>query len=80
MKEYIDLLIEKKWRKRDYFATFISAKEKITSPNVKKFVLHQCNEFIDIYKTFFDKYYELCIKELLTLSIEVTEATVTTFD
>ena len=28
-KEDIDLLIEEKWRKQDYFATFISAIDKL---------------------------------------------------
>ena len=31
MKEYIDLIIEEKWRKEDEFATFIAAIEKLTS-------------------------------------------------
>ena len=57
MKEDLDLLIEYKWRKRDEFATFISATEKIPSPNEKNIALHQGNEFIDVYKTFFDKHY-----------------------
>ena len=57
MKKDLYLLIEDKWRKRDEFATFISAIEKLPSPNEKNVVLHQGNDFIDVYKTFFDKHY-----------------------
>ena len=35
MKEDLDLIIEEKWRKRDEFATFISAIEKLPSPDEK---------------------------------------------
>ena len=51
------LLIEDKWMKRDEFATFISAIEKIISPKEKNLALQQGNNFIDVYKTFFDKHY-----------------------
>ena len=57
MKKDLYLLIEDKWRKRDEFATFISAIEKLPSPNEKNLALHQGNDFIDVYKTLFDKHY-----------------------
>ena len=57
MREDLYLLIEETWRKRDEFATFISAIEKLTSPNEKNIALHQGNDFIDVYKTLFDKHY-----------------------
>ena len=79
MKEYLDLLIEEKWRKRDEFATFISAIEKLPIPNDKNLALYQGNGFIDLYKTFFDKHYGKCIKELLTISISGTPATASNF-
>ena len=67
MKEYIDLLIEDKWRKRDEFDNFISGIEKLPSPNEKNLTLHQGNDFIDVYNTFFDENYGRWIKELLLL-------------
>ena len=79
MKEDLDLLIEEKWRKKDEFATFISAIEKLPSPNEKNLVLHQGNEFIGVYKTFFDNHYGRWIKELLSLSIECTQVNASTF-
>ena len=57
MKEDLDLLIEEKWSKRDEFATFISAIEKLPSPNEKNLALHQGNDFVDVYTTFFDNQY-----------------------
>ena len=41
MKEDLELLIEEKWRKLDEFDTFISAIEKLPSPNKKNIALHQ---------------------------------------
>ena len=79
MKENLDLLIEDMWRKRDEFTTFISAIEKLPSPHEKKLALPQGNEFIDVYKTLFDKHYGRCIKELLPISIVVTPETDSTF-
>ena len=72
MKEDLDLLIEEKWSKRDEFATFISAIEKLPSPNEKNLALHQGNDFVDVYTTFFDNQYGRYIKDLLPLSISVT--------
>ena len=57
VKEDIEILIEEKWRKQDEFATFISAIEKLPSPNEKNLALNQGNNFIDVYKTFFGKHY-----------------------
>ena len=57
MKEDIDRLIEDKWKKRDEFATFISDIEKLPILNDKNPAIHQRNDFTDMYKTFFDKYY-----------------------
>ena len=71
-KEDIELRIEEKWRKRYYFATFISAIEKLTSPNDKNLALHQNTEFIDVYKNFFDKHYDRWIKDTPPISIECT--------
>ena len=78
MKEYLDLLIEEKWRKIDEFANFISDIGKLPSPNEKRIALYQGNEFIDVYKTFFDKYYGKFIKDLLPLWISGTSATAST--
>ena len=75
----IYLIIEEKWRKRDKLSIFISAIEKLPSTQEKKFVLHQGNEFINVHKRFFDKHYAWWFKELLTLSIEGTPATTSTF-
>ena len=69
MKEYIDLLIEDKWRKQDGFFVFIAAIENITSPKQRNITLYQGNYFINVYKTFFDKHYTRCLKEILPLSI-----------
>ena len=79
MKEYIDVSIEEKWIKQDYFYTFMSDIEKPPSPNEKNLALQQWNDFIDVYNNFFDKYYGLCIKELLLLSISGTPLTASTF-
>ena len=79
MKEYLGLLIEWKWRKWDEFDTFISAIYKLPSPNEKYIVLHQGNDFIDMYKTFFDKHYKQRIKDILPLSIAGTPDTSSTF-
>ena len=79
MKEYLDLLIEENRRKQDYFATFISFIEKLPSPTEKNLALHQVNNSIDVYKTFFDKPYYLWIKNLPPLSIAGTPATASTF-
>ena len=70
MKEDLDLLIEE---------NFISAIEKLPSPNEKNIALHQGNEFIDVYKTFFGNHYGRWIKELLPLPISCTSATASTF-
>ena len=72
MKENLDPLIEEKWSKQDEFATFISTIEKLPNPNEKNIGLHQGNDFIDLYKTLFDKHYGRCIKEILLLSIAGT--------
>ena len=48
----LDLLIEKKWRKRSEFATFISATEKLPSTKERKLALYQGNEFINMYINF----------------------------
>ena len=69
MKEYLDLLIEDEWMKRDDFATFIVAIEKLPSTNKKNIALHQGNGFIDVYNTFFDNHYGWYIKDLPLLSI-----------
>ena len=61
--------------KQDEFATFILAIEKLPSPNEKYLALLQGNDFIDVYKTFFDKHYGQWIKEILPLSIAGTPAT-----
>ena len=53
MKEGLDILIEEKWSKRDGFAYFISAIEKLTIPNGKNITLHQGDYFIDLYKNLF---------------------------
>ena len=37
MKEYLDLLIEEKWRNKYEFATFIAAIEKLPSPKERSF-------------------------------------------
>ena len=66
-------------RKQDEFSTFISATDKLPSPNEKYIALHHGNEFIDVYKTFFDKHYDQCIKDLLPLSISVTPETASNF-
>ena len=58
---------------------FIVDIEKLTSPNDKKLALHQGNGFFDVYKTFFDKIYGWCIKDLLPISIAGTQATASTF-
>ena len=79
MKEYLDLLIEEKWRKRYEFAIFISAIEKLTSLNEKNLAINQGNDFIDVYKTLFDKPYRRWIKELLQLSISGTPENASTF-
>ena len=79
VKEYLDLLIEEKWRKQEDFAAFISSIEKLPSPNEKNCTLHQGNDCIDVYKNFFDKQYERCIKELLPLSMSCKPATASTF-
>ena len=79
MKEYLDLLIEEKWRKRDEFANFISSVEKLPSPNERNIALHQGNDFIGVYKTFFGKNYGWWIKELLPISIAGTLVTASTF-
>ena len=57
-KEYLDLLIEEMWRKRDNFATFISAIEKLPSSNKKNLILHQGNDAIDMYTNNFGKHYQ----------------------
>ena len=72
MKEDLYLLIEENCMKGDEFANFISAIEKLPSTNEKNIALHQGNEFIDLYKTLFDKHYGKCIKECLPLSIADT--------
>ena len=79
MKGDIDLLIEEKWRKWDEFANFISAIEKLPSPNEKNIALNQGNNFIDVYKTFSDNHYGWWIKELLPISIVGTSETASTF-
>ena len=79
MKEDLDLLIEDKWMKRDEFATFISAIVKLPCTNKKNIALHQGNDFIDVYKTFFDNQYRWYIKDLPPLSIEGTPATASNF-
>ena len=79
MKEGLELLIEEKWRKQYYFDTLVSAIEKIPSPNEKRLSLHQGNNFFDLHKTFFDNHYGKWIRELLPLSIKVTQVTASTF-
>ena len=79
MKEDIDLLIEDNQRKQDEFANFIAAIEKLPITNGKKLILHKGNDFIYVYKTFFDYQYVHWIKYLLLLSIAVTQANVCTF-
>ena len=53
MKEYLDLIIEEKWRKQCGFTTFIVAIEKLRSTKEINIVLFQGNDFISVYKTFF---------------------------
>ena len=65
MKEDLDLIIEEKWRKRDEFATFIAAIDKLIGPKDRNIVLYQGNGFINVYKTLFLKHYVLWLKELL---------------
>ena len=79
MKEYLDLLIEYKWRKLDEFAPFISAIQKLPSPNGENIALRQGGEFIDVYKTLVDENYELWIKDILMLSILGTPVTAYSF-
>ena len=67
--EYLDLLIEDNWRKRDEFATSISAIEKLPSINEKNIALNQGNFIIDVYTIFFDNHYGKCIKEIPPFSI-----------
>ena len=62
MKEDLDLLIEEKWRKRYEFATFISAIEKLPGPKERNLTLYQSNDFINVYKTFFENQYTCCLK------------------
>ena len=79
MKENLDLLIEEKRKKRCEFATFISTIDKQLSPKEKKLSIHQGNDFIYVYNTFFDKHYEWCLKEILPLSTAGTPETASTF-
>ena len=69
VKEDIDLLIEEKWRKRDEFSTLIAAIEKLTSPKWINLSIYQGNDFINVYKTLFNKNYAWWMKYVLTLSI-----------
>ena len=80
MKEYIDLLIEEKWKKWDEFANFILAVEKLPSTNEKNITLQQGNGFIDVYMNLFGNHYGQCIKDLLTLSITGTPVTASNFN
>ena len=64
-KEDLDLIIEEKWRKRDEFATFIAAIDKLIGPKDRNILLYQGNGFINVYKTLFLKHYVLWLKELL---------------
>ena len=58
---------------------FISAIEKLPSPNEKKLALHQGNCFIDVYKNLCAKHYGQYIKEILPISITSTPDTASTF-
>ena len=66
-------------RKQDKFSTFISATDKLPSPNEKYIALHHGNEFIDVYKTFFDNNDWRWIKEFLPISIAGTLSTASNF-
>ena len=79
MKEYIDLIIEEKWMKQDEFSTFIAAIEKLPSPKDINLALLQVNDFINMYKDFFDNNYVRWLKYLLPISIEGTPATASNF-
>ena len=67
MKEDLDLLIEEKWRKQDEFVPFISAIEKLPSSKEIKLALYQGNNFINVYKIFYDKHHGHWIKDILLL-------------
>ena len=70
LKEDLDLLIDKKLRKRDDFATFIAAIEKLPSTKEINISLYQSNNFLNVYTTFFDKLCSRWLKDLLQLSIK----------
>ena len=58
MKEYLDLIIEEKGRKRYQFDNFIAALEKLPIPKERNLTLYQGNEYINVYNTLFEKNYE----------------------
>ena len=80
MKEDLELLIEEKWSKKDEFPSLISAIEKLTISKERRLALYQGNDFINVYKTFFDKHHTRWMKELLLISIKITPDNASTFD
>ena len=79
MQEYLDLIIEEKWRKWYEVSTFIAAIEKLPIPKEKNIALNQGNEFITMYKNLFEDNSECWLKELLHISISGTPPTASTF-
>ena len=51
------------------FATFVSAIEKPPSSKKKNLTLHHGNDFIKVYKTFFDNHYAQRFKDILLVSM-----------